>query len=178
MPLSEKLFLWVGSAATVVLVGSAALFITWMLDREPPLKAVSGQFVGWDNEVPRRGHVVWRGIQVRSECTGTIYRYIVNGEIVALPPRLWEYRGPIDNPEESPRTWEAPFDVPQHINHDAAYRNRIEFICNPLHKYMPIIVPSPDVPFELREEDKEPGYIERSSGRIEPGGSVEGGGTE
>ena len=173
LPKSEKLFLWIGSIAAGLLVVCSALFISWMIDRAPPLKAVSGTFMGWDKNVPRRGHVVWRGLQTRT-CAGTIYRYIVNGEIVTLEPRKWDYRGPIENPNDEPTTWDAHFDLPPHINHDAAYRNRIEFVCNPLHKFMPIIVPSPDVPFELREEDKQPNYVSRPTG-----GTVKGqGGSE
>ena len=151
---SEKLFLWVGSIACLLLVGCAALFISWVIDREPPLNAVSGKFAGWEADTPRRGHVIWRGIPARDDCEGTIYRYIVNGEIVTLPPRQWEYRGPLDSPGNDPITWDAPFDVPNHIDHDASYRNRLSFVCNPLHKLWPIIITAPDVPFFLREQDK------------------------
>ena len=159
---SEKRFLWVGTVLAILLVGFGALFISWLLDRELPMEGVSGEFVEWDDTVPRRGTVIWHGIQRRSECTGTIYRYIVGGgETITLPPRPWEYRGPIENPEQNPRTWEAPFDVPQHVNHDASYRNRIEFVCNALHKYMPIIVAPPDIPFSLKESDRRPGYRSR-----------------
>lgn len=159
---SEKRFLLMGTALAVILVMLVALFVYWLVDRAPPIEAVSGEFVEWEQAAPRRGTVIWHGIQRRSECTGTIYRYIVGGgETVTLPPRPWEYRGPIENPEANPRTWEAPFDVPPHVNHDAAYRNRIEFICNPLHKYMPIIVAPPDVPFSLAESDRRPGYLSR-----------------
>ena len=152
-----------------LLVGFCSLFIYWLMDRAPPIEGMSGEFVGWDDKVPRRGIVVWHGVQRRSECTGTIYRYIVGGETIALPPRPWEYRGPIENPDDNPRTWEAPFDVPQHVNHDAGYRNRIEFVCNPLHKYMPIIVSPPDVPFSLPERDRRSGYVAHPKGPITPG---------
>lgn len=157
---SERRFLWLGPLLAVILVLFCSVFVYWLIDRRPPLIAASGEFIGWDNNVPRRGHVVWRGIQRRA-CEGTIYRYIVDGEIVTLPPRPWEYRGPIDNPKDDPTTWGASFDVPDHINHDAAYRNRIEYICNPLHKLWPIVVAPPDVPFILREEDRNAGYAPR-----------------
>lgn len=168
MKTSEKRFQWLGPILALIVVGFLGLFIYWLLDRTPPLQAVSGTFIGWDHGTPRRGHVVWRGLQVRDNCEGTIYRYIVDGEIVTLVPRKWEYRGPIDsNPNGDPTTWHAPFDVPNHIDHDASYRNRIEFVCNPIHKFWPIPVAPPDVPFKLREQDKNLGYP-RPKGPIPP----------
>jgi hypothetical protein len=155
-----------------VFAAAAAVFICvlgyWLVDRQPPLIAVSGRFAGWDREVPRRGHVVWGGIQVRADCEGTIYRFIVDGEIVRLEPRKWEYRGPVDEEEQIPTTWDAPFDIPPHINHDAKYRNRFEFICNPLHKFWPIPVSPPDVPYYLREKDKISPYINGNNGNSKP----------
>ena len=158
MKTSERRFQWLGPILAIIVVGVCALFVSWLIDRKPPLNAVSGEFVGWDPNTPRRGHVIWRGIPTRSDCEGNIYRYIVDGEIVTLPPRKWEYRGPLDNPKNDPITWDAPFDVPNHIDHDASYRNRMEFICNPLHKLWPIPVAPPDVPFVLREQDRATSY--------------------
>lgn len=158
MKTSEKRFQWLGPILAAIVVGVLGLFGYWLVDRDPPLDAVSGQFGWWAGDTPRRGHVIWRGIPTRSDCEGVIYRYIVNGEIVTLPPRKWEYRGPLDNPNNDPITWLAPFDVPSHIDHDASYRNRIEWVCNPLHKFWPIPTNPPDVPFKLREEDKAHSY--------------------
>lgn len=174
---SEKRFMWLGPILALILVSLGALFVSWLLDRRSPMEAVSGEFVRWDEANPRQGLVIWHGIQRRSSCTGTIYRYIVNGEIIALTPRTWEYRGPIEDPEKNPRTWEAPFEVPDHVNHDASYRNRFEFICNPLHKVFPIIVAPPDVEFSLPESQRKPGYTTRtrSHGEMRPGDA---GGTE
>ena len=152
--------MWVLGVVGVCVVSSICLLGYWLIDRDPPLVAVSGRFLGWDPNVPRRGHVKWGAIQTRPECEGTIYRYIVNGEMRRLDPRKWEYRGPIDNPKPIPTTWDAPFDVPVDINHDASYRNRFEFICNPMHKFWPIIVPAPDVPYYLREQDKIIPYVD------------------
>lgn len=157
---SETRFQYLSPVLSVVLVILGAVFIWWLIDRKPPLEGFSGTFLYWDENNPRRGVVLWSGIQRRSECTGRIYRYIVGGgETIALDPRPWEYRGPIEDPEKNPRTWEADFEVPYHVNHDAGYRNRIEFICNPFHKFMPIIVPAPDVPFSLPEAARRPGYV-------------------
>jgi hypothetical protein len=154
MKTSERRFQWLGPILAVLVVSILGIFGYWLVDRDPPLDAVSGEFAWWEKDTPRRGHVIWRGIPTRSDCEGTIYRYIVDGEIVTLPPRKWEYRGPLENPNNDPITWDAPFDVPNHIDHDASYRNRIEFVCNPLHKLWPIPVAPPDVPFFLREQDK------------------------
>lgn len=161
---SQKRFQWVGAVLTLLIIAPIALCVYWLIDRTPPLKAVTGQFMAWDKENPRSGHIVWRGIPVREDCEGTIYRYIVNGEIVTLMPRKWEYRGPVLNDQVSidkrdidkqdPITWDAPFEVPPHITHDAAYRNRMEFICNPLHKLWPIPISPPDVPFKLPDAAK------------------------
>lgn len=149
----------IGAVFAAAAVAFLCVLGYWVIDRSPPLVGVSGRFLGWDPNTPRRGHVVWGAIQVRPECEGTIFRFIVNGEIVRLEPRVWEYRGPIDSNGEIPTTWDADFDVPPHINHDAKYRNRFEFVCNPLHKFWPIPVSPPDVPFYLRPEDKVMPYV-------------------
>jgi len=151
--------MWLLGVLGVVSAVVVSVLFYWLIDRAPPLTAVSGKFLGWDTEVPRRGHVKWGAIQTRPECEGTIYRYIVNGEMRRLEPRKWEYRGPIDNDKQIPVTWDAPFDVPVDINHDASYRNRFEFVCNSLHKFWPIVVSAPDVPYYLREQDKVIPYV-------------------
>lgn len=156
---------------TGIIAVPAALFICvlgfWLIDRQPPITAVSGRFLGWDESVPRRGHVLWGAIRVRDDCEGTIHRYIVDGEIVRLEPRKWVMNDPIDPGEGIPTTWDAPFDVPPHLNHDAKYRNRFTFICNPIHKFSPIIVTAPDVAYHLRDEDKVVPY-QRSDAEPEP----------
>lgn len=145
---AEWRFIYLGPPIAILTLISLTLFGWWFADRQQPMEALTGTFVKWDEKTPRRGHVVWKGIPVRS-CPGIIYRYIVDGEIVILPPKVLEYHGPIDNPEKDIRTIPATFDLPERVKHDASYRIRILYKCNPLHEYFPIIVAPPDVPFEL-----------------------------
>ena len=166
--------MWVMGVCGVLCVVSLSLLGYWAIDRDPPLVAVSGKFLGWDPDVPRRGHVKWGALQARPECEGIIYRYIVNGEMRRLEPRKWEYRGPVDNPKSVPTTWDAPFDVPVDLNHDASYRNRFEFVCNWVHKIWPIVITAPDVPYYLREQDKIIPYVDGNSPSItEPAPAIE-----
>lgn len=145
---AEWRFMYLGPPIAILVVISLLLFGWWFADRQQPMEALTGTFVGWDEKIPRRGHVVWKGIPVRS-CPGTVYRYIVDGEIVILPPKKLEYQGPIENEAKDVRTISADFDLPERIKHDASYKIRILYKCNPLHEYFPIIVAPSDVPFKL-----------------------------
>lgn len=145
---AEWRFTYLGPPIAVLVLISLGLFGWWFADRQQPMEALTGTFIGWDEKVPRRGHVLWKGIPVRS-CPGTVYRYIVDGEIVILPPKKLEYQGPIDNEAKDVRTIPAYFDLPERVKHDASYKIRIVYKCNALHEYFPIIVAPSDVPFKL-----------------------------
>ena len=144
----ENRFLYLGPFFALVILVILGLFGYWMLDRRPPIYGLTGKFVGWDAKDPRVGHIEWKGVQVRS-CPGRVYRWIVNGVLVQLPSREIEYAGPIDKPDHEQTTWHITFTLPDWLDHDAAYRIRIEYVCNPMHKYQPIVVSPPDVPFTL-----------------------------
>ena len=144
---------------------SLSLFGYWFADREQPMQALTGTFVGWDENIPRRGHVVWKGIPKRS-CPGTVYRYIVDGEIVILPPRTIEYKGPIENDNNDITTVNAYFDLPERIKHDASYKIRIEYECNPLHEYFPIIVAPSEIKFKLAPYMENDGKVSENSGPL------------
>lgn len=144
---------------------SLSLFGYWFADREQPMLALTGTFIGWDEHIPRRGHVVWKGVPKRS-CPGIAYRYIVDGEIVILPPRMIEYKGPIENEKNDITTVSTYFDLPERIKHDASYKIRIEYKCNPLHEYFPIIIAPSEVRFKLAP------YMENDGGVSEDPGPV------
>lgn len=155
---AEWRFTYLGPPIAILVLISLFLFGWWFADRQQPMEAMTGTFVKWDEKIPRRGHVEWKGIPIRS-CPGTVYRYIVDGEIVILPSKPIAYTGPIDNPKREPRTIPVTFDLPERIQHNAAYRVRVEFRCNPLHKYFPIIVAPPDVRFTLGPGMKNDGLL-------------------
>ena len=160
---AEWRFVYLGPPIAISMCLCLALFGWWFADRKQPIEALSGTFVGWDQKVPRRGHVIWKGIPVRS-CPGVVYRYIVDGEIVILPPKIIEYQGPIDNEAKDVRTIPATFDLPERIKHDASYKIRIEYKCNYLHEYFPIIVAPSEVPFQLAPYMENDGIDRESSG--------------
>lgn len=165
---AENRFLYFGPVFVVIILAVIFLFAFWMLDRSPPIRALTGQFIGWDSEKPHLGHVEWKGIQSRS-CRGKVYRWIVDGVVIQLAPKDIQYSGPIDNPNKDPTTWRTTFTVPEWLEHDASYRIRIEYVCNPLHVYQPIVIAPPDVKFQLPADmqtrsgyshDPEPNNIE------------------
>ena len=144
----ERRFLYFGHFFAFTIVFVVGLLGYWLIDRTPPMMGVTGKFIGWDQTHPNIGHVEWRGVQMRS-CSGRAYRWIVNGVVIPLPSREIEYHGPIDRDDRDPLAWRTFFEIPDWLGHPASYRVRIEYHCNPLQKFFPIIVAPPDVPFPL-----------------------------
>ena len=90
----------------------------------------------------------------------------MDGEIVILPPRTIEYKGPIENDNNDITTVNAYFDLPERIKHDASYKIRIEYECNPLHEYFPIIVAPSEIKFKLAPYMENDGKVSENSGPL------------
>jgi hypothetical protein len=144
----ERRFLYVGHFFALTIVIVVGLLGYWLIDRRPPMMGVTGKFIGWDQVSPNIGHIEWRGVQTRS-CSGRAYHWIVNGVVIPLSSREIEYQGPIIPDDGDPLTWRVTFEIPDWLDHTASYRVRIEYYCNPLQKFFPIIVAPPDVSFSL-----------------------------
>lgn len=163
---AEWRFLYLGPPIGILIVISLLLFGWWLSDRRYPLEELTGTFVGWDEKIPRRGHVIWTGIPVRS-CPGTVYRYIVDGEIVILPSKKLEYQGPIENPSRDIRVIPTSFDLPERIKHDASYKIIIVYECNKLQEYAPIRLTPPAVPFKLAPYMENDGIVPEKNDDID-----------
>lgn len=147
-------FQWLVTILVALIIGPIGLCVYWAADRELPILGQSGVFIGWDENNPKIGWIEWTGIRQRV-CDGTSYRWLVNGVVIELPQiHVWS-NGKVDNPEKKPSSWRISFEVPEWFHHNASYRARILYQCNPLQKVFPLIVQLPDIPFEMPGAKKE-----------------------
>lgn len=131
-----------------IIIGSLGLCAYWAADRQLPIAAQSGKFVGWDEHNPHIGWIEWTGVRQRY-CEGISYRWLVNGVVIELAPIHVRYNGNVDNPEKKSTTWRVAFEIPEWYKHNGSYRVRIEYSCNPFQKFFPLVVSLPDIPFKF-----------------------------
>ena len=146
LPNQEQRFRATIYALLAIIIGSFTLCMYWAADRQLPILAQSGKFVGWDEKNPKIGWVEWTGVRQRY-CEGVSHRWIVNSVVIELTPIHVTYRGEVANPERKASSWRVPFEVPDWFNHSASYRVRVSYSCNPWQKIFPMVVELPDVPF-------------------------------
>lgn len=132
----------------MLILGSIGLCLYWAADRELPILAQSGVFVGWDEHNSRIGWVEWTGIRQRY-CDGTSYRWLVDGVVIELPTIHIRPNQEEDVPDKKLSTWRVAFEVPEWFHQNASYRVRVEYSCNSWQKLFPLVVSLPDVPFEM-----------------------------
>lgn len=148
-------FQWLVTILVALIIGPIGLCLYWAADRQLPILAQSGVFVGWDKNNPRIGWIEWTGIRQRV-CDGTSYRWLVDGIVVELPPiHVWS-NGKVDNPDKKSSSWRVAFEVPEWFRHNGSYRARILYQCNPLQKVFPLIVQLPDIAFKMPDGEVEP----------------------
>lgn len=153
--LALRAFVYMGIAALLGCLIPAGVIVYWLSDTEPPLSAVTGRFIGWDEKRPNVAMIEWTGIRNRA-CPGIAYRYLVGDQIWDLPDRKIFALGPV-SPSPKPQKWMVPLEVPVEAKDSGdgylGYWATVNYVCNPLHNWWPItltiddvIIPNPGQP--------------------------------
>lgn len=137
--------------------GGLALTALWawaILDRTPPLVYVEAVEARPDAE-HRLLTLRWR-IHRERYCPGRIYR-ILNAEVGGIVYLTTigidvDADTPAQQSERIGTTYAGRVsivDLPRSVGGHVEFRNRIEFWCNPMQEWLPIVVESPVVAFDL-----------------------------
>ena len=152
---SEHRFRTIAPLLFAALVALAGLFGYWLLDNDPPLENMTGKVVSVEVHPDGGAQVIveWMAM-LRRVCHGNSIRWIINGYITPLPDIAY----PPTHPADVGRVikWRVPIAVPKDFHDTGAYRVRVGYECNPLHRLFPIVLDPPDVPFHIDRPEPAP----------------------
>lgn len=127
------------------LVFTSGVLGAFLGDRSPPIVVRQGEIVPDPVSPGQLAEIRWKAILVRKSCTRTVRRYIVgsDNEIRILD----ENDGAVaTGPDSISKKFLVPFNTPLGR---ARYRATATFVCNPVHEIWPILVSTPEVPFDV-----------------------------
>jgi hypothetical protein len=142
-------------AAAGIIFAISTVF--WMaIDRDPPFVRISGKIIP---ENPRAGQWVESYWQVKGSrwCPGSLRRQVIDSHDVVWSldpgPIAFGIEIPVGSPDFRRRFQLPPKAEPGR----AVYRVTTAYVCNPLHRWWPVVTTGPDVPFDIAPSPEQPG---------------------
>jgi hypothetical protein len=140
--------MWTCRIVASVIIGIAGVLFYMATDRDPPFQRGPGRIFPVNPLPGSAVEVEWEGKRIR-DCDGYVYRKIIDSHgvvfsIEGVPVTYFKTR----NPDPLVRYFRLPVGA---APGPAKYIATTHYYCNPLHRWWPIVVETPQIDFNLAE---------------------------
>lgn len=128
-----------------LVIGAAAVVWYMAIDREPPYEYIEGHVIPSEVPVGSQIAIHWH-IKAKRFCPGWVERFIVDERRY-----IWRNLGsPVRANTERESHIVNTVELPKTLGPGLArYRARVCYQCNPMHKFFPLCVDPPELPFRI-----------------------------
>jgi hypothetical protein len=136
--------IWLCRIAASVTLGVLAVAFYMAVDREPPYVYLEGDVFPLDPPAGSQVAIHWH-VHAKRYCPGWVERTITDQR-----GYLWRnIGGPVRPNAERDSHIVNTIDLPRGLSGPAHYQAHVCYRCNPLHKFWPICVHTPVLPFTI-----------------------------
>lgn len=142
-----RFMFWAIPMSTVILL-VLSLGVFWALDRQPPSTILHGWAAGYD--ATKKEIVIVREIFRNRYCPGVIYRWIIDGIVLQLPPVLVDPGiSRLRATSSGYETVMTAISAPPLALDSFVLRTEVHYACNPLQLLFPLVVEAPPIAISI-----------------------------